>query len=62
MFKLHSDFILPSRCETWQVLDFDGLTLAAKCLVRLCEQGNLAVAAELIKEHGDKDFRDASGR
>ena len=36
------------------MLDFDGLTLAAKCLVRLCEQGNLAVAAELIKEHGDK--------
>jgi len=36
-----------------KVLDFDGLTLAAKCLVRLCEQGNLAVAAELIKAKAD---------
>ena len=45
-----------------QVLDFDGLTLAAKCLVRLCEQGNLAVAAELIKEHWGHGMREDSGR
>jgi len=33
--------------------DFDGLTLAARCLVRLCEQGNLTVAAELIQAKAD---------
>ena len=31
------------------VKDFDGLALAARCLVRLCENGNLTVAAELIQ-------------
>ena len=32
-----------------QVHDFDGMALAARCLVRLCENGNLTVAAELIQ-------------
>mmetsp|Transcript_16906 Transcript_16906/g.39729 ORF Transcript_16906/g.39729 Transcript_16906/m.39729 type:complete len:671 (-) Transcript_16906:114-2126(-) len=36
-----------------KVEDFDGLTLAAKCLVRLCEAGNLTVAAELIQAKAD---------
>lgn len=36
-----------------QVPDFDGMTVAAKCLVRLCEQGNLTVAAELIQAKAD---------
>ena len=41
MAKLLEDFTL--------VKDFDGLALAARCLVRLCENGNLTVAAELIQ-------------
>ena len=45
---------LPSHqtrtCEDFtQIKDFDGLSLAARCLVRLCESGNLTVAAELIQ-------------
>lgn len=36
-----------------KVPDFDGMTLASKCLVRLCEQGNLTVAAELIQAKAD---------
>ncbi|CAJ1440901.1 unnamed protein product [Effrenium voratum] len=36
-----------------QVPDFDGTALAAKCLVRLCEQGNLTVAAELLQAKAD---------
>jgi len=32
-----------------QMKDFDGSVLAARVLVRLCEQGNLTVAAELIQ-------------
>mmetsp|Transcript_50054 Transcript_50054/g.139053 ORF Transcript_50054/g.139053 Transcript_50054/m.139053 type:complete len:673 (-) Transcript_50054:239-2257(-) len=36
-----------------KVEDFDGLALAAKCLVRLCETGNLTVAAELIQAKAD---------
>ena len=36
-----------------QVPDFDGMTVAAKCLARLCEQGNLTVAAELIQAKAD---------
>ena len=35
------------------VENFDGLELAAKCLTRLCEQGNLTVAAELIQAKAD---------
>mmetsp|Transcript_93504 Transcript_93504/g.242025 ORF Transcript_93504/g.242025 Transcript_93504/m.242025 type:complete len:675 (+) Transcript_93504:68-2092(+) len=33
--------------------DFDGLALASRCLVRLCEAGNLTVAAELIQAKAD---------
>lgn len=33
--------------------DFDGKIMAAKCLVRLCEQGNLTVAAELLQAGAD---------
>lgn len=33
--------------------DFDGAELASKCLVRLIEQGNLTVAAELIMAKAD---------
>jgi len=44
-FDFNQDFTL--------VADFDGLTLAAKCLVRLCEAGNLTVAAELIQAKAD---------
>eukprot|EP00811_Abedinium_folium_P018919 NODE_2784_length_2146_cov_3.500248.p1 GENE.NODE_2784_length_2146_cov_3.500248~~NODE_2784_length_2146_cov_3.500248.p1 ORF type:complete len:676 (-),score=199.37 NODE_2784_length_2146_cov_3.500248:55-2082(-) len=33
--------------------NFDGMALAASCLVRLCEQGNLAVAAELLMAKAD---------
>jgi hypothetical protein len=36
-----------------QVEDFDGMTMAARCLVRLCEAGNLTVAAELISAKAD---------
>jgi len=36
-----------------KVEGFDGLTLAARCLVRLCEAGNLTVAAELIQAKAD---------
>mmetsp|Transcript_67286 Transcript_67286/g.161295 ORF Transcript_67286/g.161295 Transcript_67286/m.161295 type:complete len:667 (-) Transcript_67286:66-2066(-) len=36
-----------------KVENFDGLELAAKCLTRLCEQGNLTVAAELIQAKAD---------
>jgi len=36
-----------------KVADFDGLALAARCLVRLCEAGNLTVAAELIQAKAD---------
>mmetsp|Transcript_26934 Transcript_26934/g.52824 ORF Transcript_26934/g.52824 Transcript_26934/m.52824 type:complete len:676 (+) Transcript_26934:24-2051(+) len=36
-----------------KVQDFDGLMLAAKCLVRLCETGNLTVAAELLQAKAD---------
>lgn len=36
-----------------QVQDFDGVALAARCLVRLCEAGNLTVAAELIQAKAD---------
>mmetsp|Transcript_11671 Transcript_11671/g.36399 ORF Transcript_11671/g.36399 Transcript_11671/m.36399 type:complete len:673 (+) Transcript_11671:117-2135(+) len=36
-----------------KVQDFDGMALAAKCLVRLCEAGNLTVAAELIQAKAD---------
>lgn len=36
-----------------KVEDFDGLALASKCLVRLCEAGNLTVAAELIQAKAD---------
>lgn len=32
-----------------QVEDFDGMALAARCLVRLCEGGNLTLAAELLQ-------------
>jgi len=36
-----------------QMKDFDGLALAARCLVRLCEQGNLTVVAELLQAKAD---------
>jgi ankyrin repeat protein len=36
-----------------KVQDFDGLVLAARCLVRLCEAGNLTVAAELLQAKAD---------
>jgi len=36
-----------------RIHDFDGLTLAARCLVRLCEAGNLTVAAELLQAKAD---------
>jgi len=36
-----------------KVQDFDGMTLAARCLVRLCEAGNLTVAAELLQAKAD---------
>lgn len=36
-----------------QVEGFDGMALAARCLVRLCEAGNLTVAAELIQAKAD---------
>lgn len=36
-----------------QADDFDGMALAARCLVRLCEAGNLTVAAELIQAKAD---------
>lgn len=44
-FDVNQDFSL--------VKDFDGLALAARCLVRLCENGNLTVAAELIQAKAD---------
>jgi len=44
-FDVNQDFTL--------VKDFDGLALAARCLVRLCENGNLTVAAELIQAKAD---------
>mmetsp|Transcript_77797 Transcript_77797/g.175902 ORF Transcript_77797/g.175902 Transcript_77797/m.175902 type:complete len:673 (-) Transcript_77797:107-2125(-) len=33
--------------------DFDGLALASKCIVRLCEAGNLTVVAELLQAKAD---------
>merc|ERR1712151_1052660 len=36
-----------------KVEDFDGMQLAARTLVRLCENGNLTVAAELIQAKAD---------
>mmetsp|Transcript_62206 Transcript_62206/g.160401 ORF Transcript_62206/g.160401 Transcript_62206/m.160401 type:complete len:671 (+) Transcript_62206:105-2117(+) len=36
-----------------QVENFDGMALASRCLVRLCESGNLTVAAELIQAKAD---------
>jgi len=36
-----------------QVVDCDGMALAARCLVRLCENGNLTVAAELLQAKAD---------
>jgi len=36
-----------------QDVSFDGMALAARCLVRLCEAGNLTVAAELIMAKAD---------
>lgn len=36
-----------------KVDNFDGMALASRCLVRLCEQGNLTVAAELIMAKAD---------
>jgi len=36
-----------------KVEGFDGIALASKCLVRLCEAGNLSIAAELIMAKAD---------
>jgi len=36
-----------------KVENFDGMALASRCLVRLCESGNLTVAAELIQAKAD---------
>eukprot|EP00406_Dinophysis_acuminata_P037552 CAMPEP_0179376042 /NCGR_PEP_ID=MMETSP0797-20121207/88112_1 /TAXON_ID=47934 /ORGANISM="Dinophysis acuminata, Strain DAEP01" /LENGTH=672 /DNA_ID=CAMNT_0021092063 /DNA_START=53 /DNA_END=2071 /DNA_ORIENTATION=+ len=36
-----------------KVENFDGFELASRCLVRLCEAGNLTVAAELIQAKAD---------
>merc|ERR1719221_2306416 len=36
-----------------KVENFDGMELASKCLVRLCEQGNLTVSAELLQAKAD---------
>merc|ERR1719510_1708150 len=36
-----------------KVENFDVLQLAAKCMVRLCEAGNLTVVAELIQAKAD---------
>lgn len=36
-----------------KVPDFDGLAMASQCLVRFCEQGNLALVAELIQAKAD---------
>merc|ERR1712205_127016 len=33
--------------------EFDGLALAASCLVRLCEQGSLPLVAELLQAKAD---------
>lgn len=44
-FDVHQDFT--------KLADFDGMSLAARCLVRLCESGNLTVAAELIQAKAD---------
>lgn len=44
-FDLSQDFT--------KIEDFDGMALAARCLVRLCEAGNLTVAAELIQAKAD---------
>jgi len=41
-----------------KVENFDGLALATKCLVRLCENGNLTVAAELIMAKADLNMPD----
>lgn len=44
-FDLKQDFT--------QLENFDGMALASRCLVRLCEAGNLTVAAELIQAKAD---------
>lgn len=36
-----------------QAADFDGVQLATRCLVRLCEAGNLTVSAELLQAKAD---------
>jgi len=41
-----------------KVDNFDGLALASKVLVRLCESGNLTVAAELIMAKADVNMPD----
>merc|ERR1712136_686195 len=47
------DYSFDVNQDFTQSASFDGAELAAKCLVRLCEQGNLTVSAELILAKAD---------